>query len=190
MILKADPQKLASPALMWGIVIAGIMFLSALFKYSGTEGVYVLSSPIFLNKMAWILFVPALFYWIYFFTGAIGVHKEAAKSVSGITKLIKTGVYSLVRHPIYSADLVLSWGVFFLHPDYFVLFCVLWTDAVLLSWMKIEEKFLLQKFGRDYKDYMEEVPMFIPGIKKRLIAFIFFYCFFERVHEIFDVYSR
>jgi|GEM_PF-1585059 len=167
MIYKIDPQKLASPVLMWAIIVAGIMFLSVLFKKYGMDGGSILSKPVFQNKMTEIFFVPALFYWIYFFTGAIRVHKEAAKSVSGITKLIMTGVYSSVRHPIYSADLVLSWGVFFLYPDYFVLLSVLWMDAVLLSWMKIEEKFLLQRFGKDYKDYMEEVPMFLPGIKNK-----------------------
>lgn len=166
-IFKVDLQKLASPVLMWAIVVAGIIFLSVLFEKYGMDGSRVLSRPVFQSKMTWILFIPALFYWIYFFTGAIRVHKEAAKSVRGITKLIMTGVYSSVRHPIYSADLVLSWGVFFLYPDYYVLVSVLWTDAVLLSWMRIEEKFLLQRFGKDYKDYIEEVPMFLPGIKKK-----------------------
>ena len=56
MILKADPQKLASPALMWGIVFAGIMLLIALFKNYGMNGARDLPGPIFLNKMAGLLF--------------------------------------------------------------------------------------------------------------------------------------
>jgi protein-S-isoprenylcysteine O-methyltransferase Ste14 len=29
-----------------------------------------------------------------------------------------------------------------------------------------EEKLLLVRFGKDYKQYMQEVPMWIPGLKR------------------------
>lgn len=154
-------QKIASPILMWGIVFFGA---AAVFIVFGglDRGMEVLLSVeiIQADSVLRFIIVPAVLYWIYFFGSAVLVHREAAESVSGITKVITTGAYAKVRHPIYSADIILSWGIFLYLPNFRMLLCVLWLNVVLFSWMKLEEKLLLEKFGKEYRDYMEKVPMF------------------------------
>ena len=81
-----------------------------------------------------------------------------------ISKLIKDGPYRLIRHPIYSADIVLGFGIFLLFPTLKYLFSFLWLAIILFLWMRLEENSLIKKFGKEYQDYIKNIPMFIPKI--------------------------
>lgn len=166
-IFKTDAQKLVSPILMRGIVLSGMIILFILMGGSD-KGIGVLISVEFMPSDSYfrLLVLPAAVYWIYFFSGAIRVHSEAARSVEGITKIIKTGAYGIVRHPIYAGDMVLSWGAFFYFPNPMTFLGAIWLNSVLFFWMKLEEKFLAAKFGKDYEEYRQEVPMYIPKLGK------------------------
>jgi len=160
---KIYSQKLASPFIMWGIVFAGVAVIFVIFGgLEGKAAVFISAEILPSNSVLRLAIVPALFFWIYFFAGAVKVHREAAESIAGITKIITTGAYAKVRHPIYSADIILSWGIFLYLPNLRILLCVFWLNAVLFFWMKLEEGLLIEKFGNDYREYMKRVPMFIP----------------------------
>lgn len=158
MNINIKRKKLVSPAVMWAIVLAGILFSFGLIR---NERIFPTS---------WItqfFFILAFIHWADYFFGALMVHREASYGVNRITKIIKQGVYSKVRHPIYSATIILAWGLFFYFPYARVLGSVLWLTIVLFYWMRLEEKYLIEKFGSGYRDYMKDVPMFIPRIFKR-----------------------
>jgi len=143
---------------MWLIIAAGvtlIFFILPKTPLLGTEQFF-----------SWLI-LPAAFYWLYFFIGAIGVHNQAAKSVAGIDKIIKEGVYNIVRHPIYSADIVLAWGIFFFMGNLRFLLGAIWLSLAMFCWMRLEEKGLIEKFGQEYLDYKKEVPMICPKFKFR-----------------------
>lgn len=158
-------QKITSPVLMWGIIFTGAGSLYGFSAIIGAEKSRFLFEMIFSNEISGFLLLPAFVYWIYFFIGAVTVHREAANSVASVTKIITAGVYWKVRHPIYSADMILSWGIFLYHPDLFTMICVLWADVILFFWMRLEEKLLIERFGKEYEDYMKKTPMFFPGLK-------------------------
>ncbi len=142
---------------MWAIVASGITFSFQIFP----------SEDLFMpNRFTFYLIVPAFLYWLYFFVGAILVHRKAPRSVHSIYKIVKEGVYQRVRHPIYSGDIVIAWGIFSHWPSYRALSSVIWLTIILYFWMRLEEKALAEKFGRDYLDYQKEVPMLVPRIKK------------------------
>lgn len=142
---------------MWAIVAAGILLSFQIFS---SEDLF---KP---NKVTYYLIVPAFLYWLYFFIGAILVHRKAPRSVHSIDKIVKEGVYQRVRHPIYSGDIVLVWGIFLHWPSYRALSSVILLTIVLFFWMRLEEKALAEKFGREYLDYQKQVPMVVPRIKK------------------------
>lgn len=76
--------------------------------------------------------------------------------------VIRTGVFSRVRHPIYLAALLLYIG-FFLTT--FSLACLaLWVGILIFyNYIAIyEEKLLEQKFGQEYTEYCRDVPRWIP----------------------------
>lgn len=140
---------------MWAIVLAGFFVI---FQFASNRMVFGYES------FPWIL-IFAIAYWIYFFGGAIGVNRRAALSADKTLYIIKEGVYGKVRHPIYSADIILGWAIFFSYPDVRFLLAAHWMMFVLLFWMRKEEKVLIDKFGSDYIEYMKDVPKILPNIK-------------------------
>ena len=80
------------------------------------------------------------------------------------TILIKSGVYSLIRHPLYFSLFLLGTGVIMKDPDLPALILgVINLIAVYLTAMT-EEKEMVEKFGEPYREYMKETKMFIPFI--------------------------
>jgi protein-S-isoprenylcysteine O-methyltransferase Ste14 len=77
--------------------------------------------------------------------------------------LVTTGLFALVRHPIYSALLLLSFGSALERQHVLALIFSLCL-AVLLELKSIrEERWLLEKFA-DYSAYQKRVKKFIPWI--------------------------
>lgn len=147
--------KLVSPVLMWLMVAAGI---AVVFQVAPAGFVFPR------NMFASSLIFPAVAYWLYFFTGALRVNRRAPLSAQKTGRIITTGVYGQVRHPIYSADIVLAWAIFFFYPDARFAVGTLWLTAVLFFWMDLEEKALTQKFGDEYREYKRRVPKMFPKI--------------------------
>ena len=142
---------------MWSIIVIGMMVIN-----------YILPANLYIfriNSLRYLL-IPAVIYWMYFFFNAFIVHRQAIRSVNKIDKIVDKGVYGIVRHPIYSSDIVLGIGIFFFRPTIIMLVIIVWMTAFLLFWMKKEETALIEKFGRDYEEYKKKVPMIIP-IKKK-----------------------
>ena len=78
-------------------------------------------------------------------------------------KLSKKGIYSFIRHPIYTVVIFhISVLTSLWHGSYLLLFLVplqylLWSKMVIK-----EEEYLVGIFGQEYIDYMSNVSRFIP----------------------------
>ena len=74
-----------------------------------------------------------------------------------------SGIYSIVRHPLYVGNFLMWLGVAMLTANFWFITCF-----VLAYWlyyeriMYAEEYFLRNKFGQIYLDWAENVPPFIP----------------------------
>ncbi len=81
--------------------------------------------------------------------------------------VIKSGVFSIVRHPIYLSSILVYLGFIIISLS-IIGFCI-WIIIVLFYYYisRYEEKILVDKLGTQYEDYMKEVPMFIPRFRKR-----------------------
>jgi protein-S-isoprenylcysteine O-methyltransferase Ste14 len=92
-------------------------------------------------------------------------HSQAHFPKEKITKLVTWGVYSKIRHPIYTAYIMGYFGAFFILKSFWTLLPIFIFFLIFYDAAKKEEKFLLSKFGKDYEDYMKKVPWrFIPHI--------------------------
>ncbi len=151
-------EKLVSPVLMWIIVFIGIIIS---IKFLPDKKIFEL------GFIGTLIFAFSLIYWFYFFINSIVIHRQAPLSVAKIERIVKEGVYKKIRHPIYSSDIILGWGIFFLLPKLNVFIAIIWFSAVLVLWMFLEEKSLVKKFGGEYINYKKEVPMFFPFCKKQ-----------------------
>lgn len=81
--------------------------------------------------------------------------------------LNKTGIYSLLRHPLYLGNYLMWIGiVVFTFNIYFVVIVSLAFWLYYERIMFAEERFLERKFGDDYMEWSKQVPAFIPAFGK------------------------
>ena len=80
------------------------------------------------------------------------------------TKLVTSGIYKFIRHPLYSSLLLLAWGAFFKAPSQTGITLVLIATLFLNATAKADEAECIQTFGADYQEYMKRSKMFIPFV--------------------------
>lgn len=91
------------------------------------------------------------------FSVNIGVHKEQ--------KLLKTGLFSFIRHPAYFGIFLAFVGISisFYNPVT-TSFGIIFPFIGLMYRINVEEKLLVQFFGDEYKKYQKETKKLIPFI--------------------------
>lgn len=83
--------------------------------------------------------------------------------------LVTNGIYRRIRHPMYSAHVL--WGIaqFLLLPNLVAGPVALLLILMLLVWrIPREEQALLEKFGDEYREYMEMTGRILPRLRPRL----------------------
>jgi len=92
------------------------------------------------------------------------VRRETKGDAEGITqtRLEKTGIYGIVRHPLYLAGII----IFTFEPNITRnrLTMSILADGYFIFGAFIEEKRLIKTFGDEYIEYMKQVPRFFPKI--------------------------
>jgi protein-S-isoprenylcysteine O-methyltransferase Ste14 len=79
--------------------------------------------------------------------------------------LIKTGIYRLIRHPMYSSFFLLGIAQMLLLPNWFAGLSGI-AGAGLLFAFRVgrEEQMMLESFGDDYRAYMAQTKRIIPWV--------------------------
>jgi protein-S-isoprenylcysteine O-methyltransferase Ste14 len=80
-------------------------------------------------------------------------------------KLVVRGLYRYVRHPLYTAGLVLIWFTPVMTLNVFAL--NLGLTFYLLVGALVEERKLVQEYGAAYEEYANKTPMFLPGLSSK-----------------------
>ena len=81
--------------------------------------------------------------------------------------LNSTGIYSVVRHPLYLGNYFMWIGiVFFTFNWYFVIIVSLLYYLYYERIMFAEERFLERKFNQQYLDWASNLPAFIPKLSQ------------------------
>jgi len=78
-----------------------------------------------------------------------------------------SGIYSMVRHPLYLGNYLMWIGIVFFTFNW--AFVIIVTLAFWLYYERImfaEERFLERKFGEDYMNWANKTPAFIPCLRK------------------------
>ena len=80
--------------------------------------------------------------------------------------VVNKGVFGVVRHPIYLGSILfyLALLVFGLSISAAIVWIVIIAFYHFIA--RHEERLLLEKFGDSYSDYMKEVPMWLPRVRK------------------------
>jgi protein-S-isoprenylcysteine O-methyltransferase Ste14 len=88
------------------------------------------------------------------------------KKFSKVRKLIMSGPYKYIRHPIYSASFIILIGFFVLTANW-ALTGVPFIILILFYMSKIprEEKELINNFGKNYFNYKKKIGGLFPKLK-------------------------
>jgi protein-S-isoprenylcysteine O-methyltransferase Ste14 len=93
------------------------------------------------------------------------------KSFVATTRLVDRGLYAIVRHPQYTGGILsIFFTTFLWYPHWvFGVLGVIGTIVIYIS-CRLEDQYLIEKFGDDYRAYMHRVPgmNFILGIFRLL----------------------
>jgi methanethiol S-methyltransferase len=87
-----------------------------------------------------------------------------AEFAPGIKKLTVTGPNRWMRHPLYTATLILLVGYVMLSPTRNTLLFVCISAIYIVIGSILEEKKLVKFYGSDYINYRERVKRFFPGL--------------------------
>ncbi|MCX6797356.1 MAG: isoprenylcysteine carboxylmethyltransferase family protein [Candidatus Doudnabacteria bacterium] len=149
--------KYINPFFMWALVVIGASFC---LKFLPANHLFSLG--------IWgkILSAASVLFWLYVASRGLSSHRQAAKSVAGIDKIITSGIFRMVRHPLYLAHIIVTWGIIMQIPSPRALAVAAWLTLVLILWAKLEEYGLEKKFGQAYGIYKKTTPMFLPRFWK------------------------
>ncbi len=72
--------------------------------------------------------------------------------------LVDTGIYSVIRHPLYLGWLLMYLAIIFWSQHWLTIIIGIIGMICVYSISRQEDQRLVEKFGDDYKDYMQKVP--------------------------------
>lgn len=102
----------------------------------------------------------ALFWWSVVTTE----HLEFAFS-DHVGKVVTTGPFAYVRHPFYLSYILVWFGSSILFNSIFLWITLIYLTTFYLTSAKTEEEaYLKSEYSREYRDYSENVGMFLPRI--------------------------
>ena len=124
------------------------------------------SLPLYLRSTGVVLGFLSLY-------GIYRVHRELGKFFSSSLviraghRLVRSGPYRLVRHPMYTFYMMLFVAAFLITENWLI---GLTGTAVIATLMTLrigkEEALLLEHFGAEYEDYRQKTGMFLPLTQK------------------------
>jgi protein-S-isoprenylcysteine O-methyltransferase Ste14 len=110
-----------------------------------------------------VIFLPLLFVAGYF---AQQAHKKVFKEERKELMVIKTDVFARIRHPMYFGSILTYLGFVILSLSVIALLIFVVIVIFYYYLCRYEEQLLLAKLGDEYKNYMKNVPMLIPKVRK------------------------
>jgi protein-S-isoprenylcysteine O-methyltransferase Ste14 len=86
------------------------------------------------------------------------------RNFENTSKLVKSGIYHYIRHPLYLSVFLLGTGIMLKDPHQAQLYLALINLVAVYITARIEENEMIRKFGNEYREYIKETKMFIPYV--------------------------
>lgn len=147
-----------------GPYLVGAIGIAAIFSF--ILSYYRLIPVYYINELNMVFIVLGI---ILIVTGAVFWVSAVIKSKIDMqvesNRLVTTGIYAYVRHPIYAAFFYVAVGLIFISQNIilFILPVFFWA-FLTLAMIRTEEKWLVDLYGDEYINYAERVNRFIPKV--------------------------
>jgi protein-S-isoprenylcysteine O-methyltransferase Ste14 len=120
--------------------------------------------PISLKQIiSWILFLASVYYAFFGIKIFFRMGKPEG-NFENTTKLVTTGLYKYIRHPMYASLLFLGWGMFLKEINLISIIIISVISISVFLTCKVEEKEMIAKFGEEYRQYMKKTKYWIPFV--------------------------
>jgi protein-S-isoprenylcysteine O-methyltransferase Ste14 len=115
----------------------------------------------FRQILSWLFLIFSMYYVL---ASVIIYHRHAnhGQNFENSTRLVTSGLYKYVRHPMYGSLLFLGWGMFLKDIKPLTIAVIIVITVALFITCKVEEKEMLKRFGNDYKEYMKKTKLWLP----------------------------
>jgi protein-S-isoprenylcysteine O-methyltransferase Ste14 len=141
-----------------GYVVNGLSCALFFYLASTLDALYV--SPT-IKYFAWILLGSGVVLIVLSITSLVSNREPG---------LIESGIYGIVRHPMYLGAMVLFLSWIFFHPHWTIVLISSANIAIVYWFILQGERQNIAKFGDTYRRYMETVPKMnlLAGLIRRL----------------------
>lgn len=122
------------------------------------------SDPLSWNQvLSWILLVSSLYPVI---SGYMLLRDQGkpTKNFENTSVLVKSGIYGLIRHPLYLSIFLFGTGAMLKDPGKIQIVLGAINVVAVYITARIEEGEMIAKFGSEYRQYMKETKMFVPWV--------------------------
>jgi len=124
-----------------------------------------ISLPPWLRWAGFALGLVSMAWWAWT-QAALGTHWSAQLQLRASHRLVTTGPYAQVRHPLYTAMLGMTAAFALLTAHWaFVIFGLLSVGLLLLR-VPREERMMLDEFGTEYGAYMQHTGRLFPRVSR------------------------
>jgi protein-S-isoprenylcysteine O-methyltransferase Ste14 len=134
------------------LLVADFALLWILDKTVSVEG---------LDYVAWASWFVAL---ILLFLPMVVLRRKgqvpSGKGYVDTEALVDTGIYAVVRHPLYLGWMLMYLAVLLFDPNWILAVVGILGKACVYWFTRQEEQLLVEKFGESYRRYMQAVPRF------------------------------
>jgi protein-S-isoprenylcysteine O-methyltransferase Ste14 len=79
-------------------------------------------------------------------------------------RLIRSGPYAIVRHPIYTGILLAMVGTAIAVDRYQAVLALIIATEAFVRKLRLEERWLTEEFGAEYEAYRRDVKALVPGV--------------------------
>jgi protein-S-isoprenylcysteine O-methyltransferase Ste14 len=148
-------------------IIAGLFLLTLLFLWQDVSQTLFVSQGTFRLLLRTIFLLSlGIFAWGLWSLGEfdpfgiISILNDIRGKEKTVSQFIIKGPYRFVRHPLYTAMIMMFWSYPILTLDRFIFNCLF--TAYMVVGTLLEERDLVRTFGADYLAYQEKVPMLVP----------------------------
>ena len=153
------------------IVQSVLLLIPLLYFYVNADSSYVFNPPLVFKIILYSFSAAGLLFGLYAASSYDNMHFLGLKQLrernikqeqETYTEFTSKGALHFVRHPYYLTGLILLWSRPYQVRD--IVINIVFT-IYFIAGAYNEERKLKRKFGSEYREYRNKVPMFIPFIK-------------------------
>lgn len=142
------------------IIVTPFLIAFILFVFQGYFGAYkstlvTLIAGVVITTLGILGYIVSILY--------LWKNWSFSASIKEGHKLVKTGPYRYIRHPIYSSLILVFVGSGLLVSNYIIILCTSIVGFVYYLRARKEEQLLKEEFP-EYNKYINETKMLIPGL--------------------------